>query len=519
MKMKTNLTMKKISLILLGLMAVVFITSCNKTEDTTPQASAAELSFNIEAGQNPGGLKETPCISANKSGNYVMVKLLKTGETTAVDYRLEVFYIGDVPYTNTIKLAPGAYTVQEFAMWNDGLATGSPAKIIAAGVHSTATYAPLINPNSWLTRPLTITAFQKNTMSIELVCYDEAHYADFGFEYFTLDQTVIREQNFFGDFCIKEVKDYNGEYAANSPYVTVLGGAGNILLDLPAIFMIKVYRDNVLTGTFDNNDASKIYSPLKVTYADRIGVTDVFKFELYIMVRVGASYDYVLFNTWTKNDAETIVPVVGAGQDGVVDFVLGNCVQSGSDLVIPPWMNLPETCAYQMVAPTYAPGLKGGYVDATLGVTGGIHDFDFKSDTYASYCANRTVSINWIPYTMNVYSSLYKSKLPTWAQADYSKWEKMNWIINHLDWYSGYSWSDLQQAMWILEDPTWNGSAEGNVPAITTIGIKMVSDANTYGGNYKVPSGGWACIIFIDHNPPGNATLPYTQTMFIKVDP
>jgi len=33
--------------------------------------------------------------------------------------------------------------------------------------------------------------------------------------------------------------------------------------------------------------------------------------------------------------------------------------------------------------------------------------------------------------------------------------------------------------------------------------------------SYQVPTGGWACVVFIDA---ANLT-PHTQTMFVKVDP
>ena len=511
--MKTNAIMKKISLFLLGIIAVVSISSCNKTEDTTPQAGTAELSFNILAGQSPTGLKETPCISANQSGNYILVTMLKPGASTVTTDKLDVFYIDNKPYTNSMKLIPGTYSIKEFIMKNDNQTPNDPSddQVVAAGVHSTATYASLISASSYLDKTFTIEAFKKNTMNLELVCYDAAHYTDFGFEFFGMDQTVIREQNFFGDFCIKEVKDYNNTYATGSPYVTALGGAANIMLDMPAIFQIEVLRNGVSIGTYNNNSAAGVAQPLKVQYADPLGTVDHFEFKLSIMVRKGAGYAYVYFHSWTFDDGAKIA----SGTDGVVDFVLGNCVP-GADLVIPPWMNLPQTCTYQITG-AYAPGSKGGYVDAALNVAGGSHDFDFNTATYASWCANRGVTIGvGVNYNMDVYSSLYQDKLPLWAQD--GKWAKMNWIMNHLDWYPGYAWSELQQAMWKLEDNTWDGSAHAGVPAIGPIGIKMFNDANAYGSNYKVPSGGWACIIFIDHNT-GSSPSAITQTMFTKVDP
>ena len=78
-EMKTNLLIRKVSIFLIGILAVVLITNCNKTDNTTPQPGTSELSFNILAGKDPSGLKDggTPgCIDANKSGNYVNVQKL-----------------------------------------------------------------------------------------------------------------------------------------------------------------------------------------------------------------------------------------------------------------------------------------------------------------------------------------------------------------------------------------------------------------------------------------------------------
>ncbi|MEI7501456.1 MAG: hypothetical protein WCK84_13535 [Bacteroidota bacterium] len=524
--MKSNLIMKKISLFILGLMAVVFITSCNKAKDNSPlpTTGTAEISFNILAGKDPSGLKDggADCINLNKSGNYVIVTLA-LGDATPVDYRLDVFYIGEEPYTNTLKLAPGAYTVMDFIMMNDNMTPGTTSPtinddfVVAAAVHAGHDYASLVAAP--LTQTVTIQEFKKNTMSIELVCYEEAYYDKFGFEFFHLNQTVIREQNFFGDFCIKEVKDYDGTNTpgVTSPYVTVLGGANNILLDLPAIFQIKVYRDNVLTGTFDNNSSTKIYSPLKVTYADRIGQVDVFKFELWIMVRVGANFDYVKFHTWTENDAETIVPVHGTGEDGVVEFALGNCVPS-ADLVIPPWMNLPTLATYTISA-FPCPVISGeqGYVGATLsGISNG---YDISNGVYASNCADHETTITiGTSYPMNVYSSLYPDQLPTWVQP--ARWAKINWLYNHLDNFPGYQWYHIQGAIWKYDSPQWNWEAVNGMPTLIQADKDMINNMTAkmdlYGANYLVPSGGWAAILFIN-NPSGDS--PTIQTMIVKIDP
>jgi hypothetical protein len=93
--------------------------------------------------------------------------------------------------------------------------------------------------------------------------------------------------------------------------------------------------------------------------------------------------------------------------------------------------------------------------------------------------------------------------------------------LNHLDWYSNYKWYDIQGAIWLFDTPSWNGQARAGVPALSTMkkAQKMYNDANTYGADYKVPSGGWAGVIFVPTlTPPGQHTAS-VQIIFVKVNP
>ncbi len=321
-----QIKMKKISICLFIVFAFFVMSGCNKIPESDIEPAMYDLSFNIRAGQSPGGMKETPdCINENQTASYVEVTLLKQGDMTATTIRLDVFYINSQPFTNTIKLVPGTYVIQEFLMRNDNMTPGNftDDPVIAAAVHEGAAYASLVT--SWLTREFTITPFNKNVLEVELVCYEEANFSSFGFEYFSLDQTVIREQNFFGDLCIQNLNAYY-----NSPYSAVLGGNANLLLDLPAIFQVEVVRNGISIKTYNNNSVSGISQPLKVQYADRLGTSDNFEFRLSVMVLENNTFQYEYFHTWSLTDALKI----NTGTDGVVDFVLGNC-SPDADLVIP----------------------------------------------------------------------------------------------------------------------------------------------------------------------------------------
>ncbi len=502
--MQNLFLIKKLFFLLFGLAAVLIITGCQKDETVTSQTGDSELSFSITPGKDVSGLKASDCFTQKAA--YVKVNL-KDGSGASQWYFIDIFYLDNVPYTNSLKLPSGTYTLQEFMMYNDNMTPSDKTDdwVMAAAVHSGALYSNLVTTT--LTSNITIAPFKKSVMNVELVCYEETTYSNFGFEYFQLDQTIVREQNFFGDFCIKNLADY-----ANSPYAQQSNG---VQYDMPAIFKIELWHNGTLKATYDNSAWHGEGQPLKVTYADDPTVVDNYILKLYILVRQGTSFNYVHFYDWSFADNQKI----DAGTDGVVDFALGNCVPS-ADLIIPPWMNLPSTCTYKISGwqgGSPIPTL-GGYVDATLsGISAG---YEFGNGSVASWCADHqtTIYVNQ-SYSMDVYSSLHQAQLPVFAQS--SKWDKINWIMNHLDWYPGYKWYDVQGAIWLFDTPAWNGSAEAGVPALSTMQYaqKMHNDAETYGSSYKVPSGGWACVIFVPHGTSPSAPSPTIQTMFIRLDP
>lgn len=305
--------MKNILYLILSF-SVVFFTSCKKDNENQNLNPTGDFSFSIQPGKSVNGLKASDCFT--QKGSYVNVTI------DGIVHNINLYYIGDDPYTNTIKLNVGTHTIQEFIMYNDNQTPGNMSDdwVMAAAVHTGATYASLVNKT--LNTDFTIESFKKNVMTIELVCYEETAYNNFGFEFFKLGQIIIQEQNFFGDICIKDITSYAG-----SAYEQQSNG---IQLDMPALFKIEVWMGSSLISTFDNAMWHGEGQPLKVQYADHLGEVDTYTFKLYVLVKQGSGFDYVQFHTWTVTDAEKIA----CGTDGVVDFALGDCFPD-ADLIIP----------------------------------------------------------------------------------------------------------------------------------------------------------------------------------------
>ena len=491
--------MKKILTVLAIILVALITTNCKK--DAVPGSGTADVQFNINSVTQNGLKFDFPDdVICNETllPDYVVYKLddgpLKT---------IPVFFVGNVPYTNTIKLEAGSHVLQEFLVYSDNNTPNNSTDdvLLWAAVHTGSDWA--IYVTTPLNKNFTVMEDQKLDIKIDVICFQPTYFDHFGFVYFHFDREIIRQQCFFGDFCIKDRAEYVGsDYALQPNWVP--SGYG----DVPAIFKIEVWRNQVMTGSFTNDDAAHAYSEkVCVWYGDFLNQTDVTEFKLFILVRQGTSFVWKLFHTWTFNDISNI-PV---DEDNVVNFILGSCYDPANppQLILAPYQNLPPTATLNFHCSPYAPGNLGTYGDVTLSNVG--TGYIFGNGLYGAYCANHAVTINCgVNYAMNIFSSLYPATIPGGDPT--GKWPKINWLFNHLDWFPGYHWYDFQQVVWLYDVPAWGGGAEGGVPALTTLATQMKNAADANGAGYVPPPGGYAAVIFLG----ANQTI---QTLFIQVDP
>jgi hypothetical protein len=307
---------------------------------------------------------------------------------------------------------------------------------------------------------------------------------------------------------------------------------------MPAIFQIRASMQRgdgnwmpVPGGNGEGTDTYSVFTndvgpnygvgaPVCVKYPDKLGVKDNFKFELYILVKDGTGFSFKWFHTWTFSDSA----MIDAGADGVVDFELGNCNVGGADLPLAPYINLPETVRLKVVE-TAASQLPSdllqydgtpGYFTVNLDQFAPAGTYDIPSGQSPVDCARKDKDIQLgSTHTMFVTSSLQ----PELMHSTYAKtkipWDKINWLVNHLMNYENRTWNDIQQAFWMLEDPTYNGlDNSGYVPDITGVGLQMVKDANLLGGGFVPAPGDYAAVAFEDTTNPDNV-----QIVIIKIDP
>lgn len=490
--------MKK-TIFLLIVSFFVFFLGCKKEEEL----ELFEVSFQVNdvmSSQTKSGAvtKVDTVICSGLRPDYVRLKI---NQGSFQD--IPVFNVGGFWYTSSIKLAAGNHSIKEFLVYHNNNTPNNLGDdvLIFATPHIGSAFAGYVATP--LEKNFQVFTDKKTELKIDVACYDPAVHTNFGFVYFQLNQLTIREQNFFGNFCIRNKSEYGGSLYSQQANWNLSPGP---YIDVPAIFKVEVWRNGVLQNTFLNSAQGE---KLAVNYGDYANTVEGFVFKLFVYVKTGITFDYILFKEFSFNDVSNIPQ----GNDGVVDFVLGGCYDPSTppDVIIPEYMNLPSTCTYTITA---QPSTMGGYVDATL--TNIPTGYILQNGVHASNCADHSTLIYiGVSYNMDVYSSLFPEKLPLFARGE--RWKKINWLFNHLDYFGSYSWWDLQQALWLFDVPQWNGLPLGGVPALTTKAQEMYSTANLYGGDYVALPGSYVAIIFIPTGTPITATSGSVQTVFVQI--
>lgn len=531
----------------------VLVFGCKKDIQEDPVANnEAEVSFQINL-LDPGTTKDWPC-KLDSEGNLLEPEYaeidLYDGTTTYTFYPL-VFRIGGVLYTQNIKLMlpPGVSVstmqVTKFLLWDDGntpTPIPDPApyyggtgddEIVMGTPLSGSTYEVYITPAYRFAYQIGIEAFKKFEFPVEVLCYIDDYYLEFGFDWFSITEIVIREECFFGDICIKDVSTTTGYGMPGSPYL--LQNNGQIDLDMPAIMKIYVKDangDNVPFSPFtnlpdDGNGPYWVGGPLCINWPDNLQIdNEIFDIEIWIMVMDGdynPPFAYNLFWTGTLSEEGVLYDAAGtevpAGVDGIIEVVLGECNLSATDIQLVPYQNLPATCSMQ-TSSAYAPGPSGTYFDVTLSnLQTGPGPWDIAAGTYGVYCGDQDLTI-YVPYSYPntlVFGSLDPSVLPATLPAEFiAGLDEANWLMNNLDNYPTAQWNDIQWALWLLMDD--NPLPDSYVPGPSTIANLMATDAGQYGSGFLPLPGGWAAVIFHAENPNSPGTYN-VQVVFTFVDP
>lgn len=325
--------MKK--LFYLFLIIGLVITSCNKP-DVLP--TEVEVSFqasmggtNFKAGGDP-----ISAFDCNTDGATYAILVIND-----VSYTVDLIRDDDGSvYTQSIKLpvlASGVkYELTSFMLYDDG------DNLILASPNSNAPFGEFVTAG--LPIDFEVDGFYKVNIPIQVLCYTPTTIIEFGFSWFSFETVTVRELCFFGDICV-DIDDYDGSIYEGQLY--------GLQHDMPAIFKVEISMWNDQTNDWDNpiteeNNSSWLGegAALCVQYPDYEGV-DTYKIELLVLVSDGnGGFEYQSFLTWNFDDDN--FPVTDKDGDGVIDFVIGDCVPNADIIIVPedPTPEISEETAY-----------------------------------------------------------------------------------------------------------------------------------------------------------------------------
>ena len=238
------------------------------------------------------------------------------GET----YTPEVFRVNGKLYTQAIKfdVQPNETKTCNVTQF---LLKAADGTLVMAGPEKDAEFSEYVSKAIPFT--FIVEGFTKVETDVDVICFLPEYYLRYGFEWYSVSEIVIREKCFFGDICVNPADYENSDYENQSTGLQV---------DMPAIAEIVVKKDGVEVENSPFTNASDdmgwgVGQPLCVQYPDDINVDgEEFTFELFILVHDGqGGFEYELKHTFTATD-DGPLDVIDNGNDGVIDFVLGNCV-------------------------------------------------------------------------------------------------------------------------------------------------------------------------------------------------
>jgi hypothetical protein len=475
---------RNIKLLGVLVLALLLLSNCTKDNKTNDKATG-EISFAVlDGNMDKSDIFDIECSD--------LVPTKARINLNGTFYYPELFELNGVLYTQSLKLDIGEYTINEFSLITDDNV------VVKSTPMADSHYAQFLTDGYAIGElpPFTIAAFEKNEYSVEVLCYIPTAYTGFGFEWFDITELTVRSQCFFGDFCIKDPAQYAGSMYDDN----------GVTIDEVAIFRI----DLTIAGSTESyyNYENGVYtSPLCIEYADNDNAPDQYLFELYIYVTSGNTWQYVKFYEWTVYDDE----MIPAGADGVVDFVLGNCVDTPPDLLLPPWMNLPAGDDFDLTM--YNPGANSYWDMTVAGISSSL--YDMQNGEFDGWCADENTTIGeGLQGCMNALSSLYPKTLPSYwlnyvpnganALTREEAIGAANWLWNNAENYE-YNSTQMQNALWNLF----------NNKSVSGVAATMANDARMH-TNYSPLPGGWAAIFFAPCEGQPDMTL---QMTFFVVDP
>ena len=503
--------MKKILFLMLLSIPLLFA-SCEKQVAT----QEAEVAFTV----NDNG----PALSKKDSGEQIPVLECIDGEATSVEvvidgtsYMLEVLNLEGNTITQSLKLPTGDHIISSFVVFNED------GEIMWVTPMAGSDYAVMWPDLSNLDLTFTVEDFTKAVVPIDVLCFREADIVAFGYSWFQFHAFESKPLCFFGDICSKFYEDFND---AKGPYNGQVAGH-----DFIALFTVEVFGpDGELMSSATNVGVEDLNQPVCLEYLDDLEVADE---EYTFLISIIGPQGYVFATTggsftdaeWSGDGSD---PKFG-GDDGVWEFVVGNCIAENTDaVVLPAYLALPSNGNVTMKAVKHNGATHYEYFDILLnsGFNGAYYpDELFNGALLGGYCGDL---YNNIPvdgtYDVNVFSSL--GAMP--AQYASYPWGSLNWLANqdHAITESHTEGKLLQAIVWfMIHDGTAGlfNEVKGHLglttaEATSAQAVAQYALANESG--FEPLTGDFCLVLFdpIEGSGPSVDT-EFVQLMLVRVDP
>ncbi|MCK5788659.1 MAG: hypothetical protein KAH32_06660 [Chlamydiia bacterium] len=414
-----------------SLVAIVSFLAFTSCEKEIAANSASEVSFVIQNPSYDNDKKDSSadypkCVDGTAS--YVLTTI--DGE----EYKLNILTnLEDGNQTVVVKLdAKKGYVVSSFLVYDD---MGTPDDVsddvlLWAAPMEGSTYAERFNLNG-LNVTFNVEAFTKKKVEIDVLCFEEVHYLEFGFIWFQFHEYKIKSICFFGDVCTKFYENWiDSEYYEGNGY------------DMVARFRVSVEAPNGEIIESDNFLASETENNLVcIEYVDNLAILDeTFKAKIFLQLPDGNEtliHELEFTDSdWTEVEGlsswgETQSQIDGDKvEDGIFEFVVGNCNYDGNEINIelPPYLYLPDSGEINVIYTNLA---EYEYFDVVLIGDSWNNDLYpdelFEDSRIHAWCGDLYNGIEEESYLVNVYHSV-ENDVP--GEYNYD-WGALNWLANN----------------------------------------------------------------------------------------
>lgn len=314
--------MKKIVNCILTVVIVMF--ACNNQNDEIYPGQ--QVVFDIVE-VNPDSIDKSDFSFEYKNDNGDQILKSASAEIVinGITYSSKLCYNNNILSTDIIQLEsePNQLTTYSVSKFIIKTANGN---IIKVNPEKNAEYAQYVEEA--IPFQLKTNSSSKIKTKVDVLSYHPANCKKYGFDNNSIHEVVVRQKCFFCDVCINPI-NYEGSAYENQ--------RTGLQVDVPAIIQMVVKKNDIeVEGSPFTNATDEmgwgVGQPLCVTYPDDLNIQgEEFIFEMYILFADGfGGFDYELCHTFMATD-DGPLDISDFGNDGVIDFVLGECVYNDPD--------------------------------------------------------------------------------------------------------------------------------------------------------------------------------------------